>query len=162
MTDLSGMLVVWIIAFVVLVGVELSTMGLTSIWFALGAVAAAIAAALHAPELVQLLIFIGVSFAALFAVRPFALKVMNKEQSKTNVDSLAGKKAVVIQAIDNLHNTGKVTLDGMEWTARSTVNETLIPVDTIVEVCAVDGVKLIVTPQAEEKQAEPEQATENS
>ena len=76
--------------------------------------------------------------------RPFALKYINKDRVKTNVDELAGKLAVVTEEIDNLRASGKVQLKGMEWTARAGEKETVIPKGETVEVLSVEGVKLIV------------------
>ena len=51
------------------------------------------------------------------------MKYFNKETTQTNVNSLIGKKAVVIQDIDNLAQTGQVRINDIEWTARSADDE---------------------------------------
>lgn len=63
---------------------------------------------------------------------------------KTNVDSLIGEKGVVLEAIDNIHGLGAVSLNGKVWTARTTDNAVTIEKDEIVTVNAIEGVKLIV------------------
>ena len=80
----------------------------------------------------------------LIFTRPVAMKYFNKETVQTNANSLIGKKAVVIQEIDNLAQTGQVRINDIEWTARSVDDEAKIEKDTIVEIRGIQGVKLIV------------------
>ena len=75
--------------------------------------------------------------------RPIAVKYINNKAEKTNVDSLIGKKAKVLEDIDNLNAKGQVSIDGMEWTARSE-DRSEIKKDALVEVVAIEGVKAIV------------------
>ena len=72
------------------------------------------------------------------------MRYFNKETVQTNANSLIGKKAVVIQEIDNLAQTGQVRINDIEWTARSVDDEAKIEKDTIVEIREIQGVKLIV------------------
>ena len=60
------------------------------------------------------------------------------------MDELIGMEGVVLEEIDNLKSTGKVQVRGMEWTARSQDQDKRIEKDKIVEICAIEGVKLIV------------------
>ena len=87
---------------------------------------------------------VAVSFLLLFFTRPFAVKYVNKGHISTNVDELIGMEGVVLEEIDNLKSTGKVQVRGMEWTARSQDQDKRIEKDKIVEICAIEGVKLIV------------------
>ena len=145
----------WIVLLVVLVFIELITMGLTTIWFAGGALIAAILALLGLPFYVQLIGFLLVSFVLLFFTRPIARKYFNGNRVKTNAESLAGKKAVVTKEINNLQNQGQVKESGMEWTARSVSDDCVIPEGTVVRIEEIRGVKLIVRPDetVKEKQA---------
>lgn len=74
-------------------------------------------------------------------------KLMRKDTEKTNVEGLLGKKAVVIQKINNLAQTGQVRINDIEWMARTSDDSVTIPVDTVVIIKAVHGVKLIVEPK---------------
>ena len=58
--SMSSMITIWLIVFVVLVIIEIITMGLTTIWFAGGALVATLAAAVHAPLWVQIVLFLPV------------------------------------------------------------------------------------------------------
>ncbi|MBQ8688519.1 MAG: NfeD family protein [Ruminococcus sp.] len=134
----------WLIALVFLVVIEISTMGLTTIWFAAGALAATIAASLGAPLYLQIALFLIVSVLMLVFTRPIAVKYFNQDREKTNVDSVIGKKGIVTGAIDNLLGCGQVTLNGLEWTARSASEDLKIPEGSVVIVRDIQGVKLIV------------------
>jgi membrane protein implicated in regulation of membrane protease activity len=133
----------WLIVFVVFAALELATMGLTCIWFAVGAVAACIASLLGGDWLVQSIVFIIVTVLVLIFLRPFAVKYINNKAEKTNVESMAGKTGKVIKEIDNINATGLIIVDGVEWTARSS-DGAVIPQDSLVTVISVEGVKAIV------------------
>ena len=115
---LVNMSVMWLIAMVVLLVVEGIVPGLVSIWFAVGALAALIAALVGAPLWLQVLWFVVVSVAALILTRPLARKYINARVKPTNADMLIGKDCVVTEEIDNLRGTGAVSVDGKIWTAR--------------------------------------------
>lgn len=134
----------WLGVVILLVIFEIVTLGLTTIWFAGGALIACIAALFHASILVQVLLFLGVSVLLLIFTRPMAMRFMNKNRTKTNVESLVGKEAVVSENIDNLSARGQVQLNGLEWTSRAMDNHTNIEKGTVVVVEKIDGVKLIV------------------
>ena len=114
-----NMAAVWLIAMVVLLVVEAIVPGLISIWFALGALAALIAAALNAPLWLQVAWFFVVSIAALAVTRPLAKKYVNSRVKPTNADMILGKECVVTEEIDNVRGTGAVSVGGKIWTARS-------------------------------------------
>ena len=135
----------WLMAFIILVVMEFLTMGLTTIWFAIGALAAFFASLFGATFWVQIVLFLVVSLVVLVVYRPLAVKYVNSRRTKTNVDDLIGKEAKVTEKIDNLNQTGRVVLNGMDWSARTTIGGK-IDVDTIVRVIDVKGVKLIVEP----------------
>ena len=85
----------WLVVFVALVGIEVGTMALTTIWFAGGALAAFFMALAGLSFQVQMTVFLAVSFVLLIFTRPFAVKYVNKGTVRTNVDGLVGKKARV-------------------------------------------------------------------
>lgn len=137
--------IIWLAVAIVLLIVEIITLGLTTIWFAGGALVACVAAALQADFLVQVILFLVVSVVLLFFTRPVAVRYMNKNRTKTNAESLMGKEAVVLQEINNLKASGQVQLNGIEWTARAENMEDVIEKGAIVYVKKIEGVKLIVT-----------------
>lgn len=137
------MSIIWLIILAVMIVVELITMGLTTIWFAGGALIAAILAGLKLPLYVQIIAFVVVSGLLLYFTRPIAMKYFNKSRTKTNVEAMIGKQAIVISEINNIEGTGQVRIGGMEWSARS-IELPVIKVGEVVVVEAVEGVKLMV------------------
>ena len=133
----------WLAVFVLLIVIELATMGLTTIWFAGGAVAGFIASMLGANVVIQAVVFFVVSIVLLIFTRPFAVRYINSNKTKTNIDGFIGQEALVLEEINNIRETGCARLEGKEWTARS-VDDTVIPADTVVIVERIEGVKLIV------------------
>lgn len=144
MTASINMAVVWLIAMIVLLVIEGIVPGLVSIWFALGALAALIAAALHAPMWLQLLWFLVVSVVALAVTRPLVKKYVNSRVKPTNADMILGRDCVVTEEIDNIRGTGAVTVGGKVWTARMENDEEKAAAGEIVQGIRIEGVKLIV------------------
>lgn len=137
-------LIFWMVLLILCIVIEVLTLGLTTIWFAAGALVAIFAALLYAPIFVQVILFLLVSLTLLFFTRPIAVKYFNRDRVKTNVESMVGRQAIVTGDIDNVQATGQVTVSGQEWSARSWDDRVKIPVGTVVVVAAISGVKLIV------------------
>ena len=143
-------IVIWLIALIVFLAIEIATMGLTTVWFAGGAIIAGIMALLNTPFVAQFVVFLIVSIVLLVFTRPIAVKYFNKDRVRTNVESMIGREAIVVSEVDNLQGLGRVTVGGQEWSARSTQNGTKIPVGSVGIVRAIDGVKLIIEERKEE------------
>ncbi len=137
-------MIIWLVLVAVLLGIEAITVGLTTIWFAGGALVGLLAALLGAGPWLQTGLFLAVSFLLLLFTRPAAVRLLNKKTEKTNVDALVGRTAVVQETVDNLAETGVVKINGLEWTARSVQEDVTIPKDAAVRVLEVSGVKLLV------------------
>ena len=133
----------WMGAAVILLLIEILTLGLTSIWFAGGAVLAAVTAFVGGPPLLQLAVFIAVSCLLFFFTRPLAQKYLNSSVQKTNVEALIGQHGIVRETIDNFQGKGKVYVNGMDWSAKSLHDEE-IPEGTEIVIHKIQGVKLIV------------------
>lgn len=134
----------WLILFVVLLMIEILTLGLTTIWFAGGALVAFILAFVGFDLPVQIIVFLLVSILLLVLTRPVAIKFFNKERQKTNAESLIGQKAVVIEKIDTLRGIGRAEVNGMEWSAKTDEAGQIIEAGEIVTIEGIQGVKLIV------------------
>lgn len=143
--------VLWLVIMIACLIIEIATLGLTTIWFAGGALAATVTALIGLPLYVQAIVFILVSVVLIYFTRPIAVKHFNKDRIKTNAESLVGLQAIVISEIDNLQGTGQVTINGLEWSARSVSDLEKFPVGTVVHIVAIQGVKLIVEEKREEK-----------
>ncbi len=136
--------IIWLVLLIVFIGVEAATLGLAGIWFAGGALIALIAASLHAPIWLQVILFLITAIVLLIFTRPVAVKYFNKDRIKTNAASIIGKQAIVTAEIDNLQAVGKVVVSGQEWSARSYEEGITIPEGAVVVVEAISGVKLLV------------------
>ncbi len=135
---------VWLGVLILMLVIEIVTLGLATIWFAGGALVAFIAAMLGAKMVVQIILFFAVSIVLLLVTRPIAVKYFNKDRIKTNAESLIGSDAIVIGEIDNLQGIGQVTIGGQEWSARSGNEKIKYPVGSVVKVIDIKGVKVVV------------------
>ena len=137
----------WLIMFAVLLVIEILTMGLTTIWFAGGAIVAFVLAYVGFGLPVQIIVFLLVSIALLVLTRPIAMKFFNQERQKTNAESLIGQNAVVLETIDTLHGVGRAEVNGMEWSAKTGDADMIIEAGEVVIIEGIQGVKLIVKKQ---------------
>ena len=133
----------WLGAVILFGIIEALTVGMVSIWFSIGALAALIAAALHAAPWLQITVFLAVSAAALMITRPLIKKKILLRTTPTNTDMLIGQRGTVDEAIDNLAGTGSVKIAGKIWSAKSE-NGDNIPSGSTVTAVRIEGVKLIV------------------
>ena len=134
----------WLIAMIIFIIFEVATLGLTTMWFALGSLAALAVAVVGGQLWLQITVFVVVSILTMFCFRKVALNLFNQNREKTNVDGLIGKKGIVTEEISNLHATGQVTISGLEWMARSVDDELTIEKGAVVVIREIRGVKLIV------------------
>ena len=142
---MPSMITLWAIAVVLFLVLEAATVGLASIWFAIGALCALIAALLGAAVWLQVVWFVVVSLVTLALTRPLARKYINNRSQATNADRVIGSVCRVTETIDNISGTGAVSTDGKIWTARSATGE-VIESGRLVAIQAINGVKLIVAP----------------
>ena len=144
---MEQMEIIWLALTAVLLIIEIATLGLTTIWFAAGALFAFFAALLGMNQGIQIGVFVVVSVVLLFFTRPLAVKYLNTKTIKTNTEALVGKTARVIVDINNLKSQGQVVINGLEWTARSSDDTIIFRTGDVVTVVGIEGVKLIVERQ---------------
>jgi membrane protein implicated in regulation of membrane protease activity len=144
---MSGVLyiVCWLLLAAIFVVIEIISLGLTTIWFAGGAFIAALAALAGGNLVVQVILFAVVSIVLLVVTRPVAKKYLDSKTEKTNAEALIGQKAMVLDEVNNLMQTGRAKINGMEWTARSKEDDVIIPAGEQAEIVEIQGVKLILT-----------------
>ncbi len=139
----------WLIAFVVLLVIEIFTMGLTTIWFAGGAIAAYITGMLGVGTAGQVVVFVAISLVLLVFTRPLALKYFNQNRQRTNAESLIGQQGIVLEEIDTLKAVGRVVVNGQEWSAKTDEPNGRIAKGKVVVIDGIQGVKLIVRDKEE-------------
>lgn len=135
--------VAWLALLILFSVGEAITVGLTSIWFAVGALGALMCALVGGGVWLQVGVFLALSGLTLALVRPLAKKFLAPGYSATNADRVIGQEAVVTQTVDNLHGQGQVNIAGQTWTARSQ-DDTVIPEGALVRVLRIEGVKVFV------------------
>lgn len=136
----------WMIIFIALIVIELCTVNLVSIWFAVGALASFVLSFWVSDFTWQILLFIVVSLISLLLTKKFVQKVRGGEIVKTNLDRVIGQIGIVTEEIAKLE-PGEVKVDGKKWSAVSTKK---IKVGSKVEILSIDGVKLNVKEVKEE------------
>lgn len=135
---------VWLGVTVLFAVIELITVQLTTVWFALGAFIAMLLAVFGVDNLaVQITVFAVVSAAALILTRPLVKKFINQKAQPTNADMAIGKTGIVTDSIDEITGKGEVKLGAAVWSAKS-ADGMGIPKGTKVKVLRIEGVKLIV------------------
>lgn len=144
----------WATLFVVMLAAEATTLGLTTLWFAGGALAALVCSAAGTRPLVQVIVFLAVSVLLLALVRPVAKKYFNNSRVKTNADALAGMEGTVTEEIRMPDGTGRVSVRGQDWAARQEGGDHGLAEGTQVRVIRVSGATLVVEPAPEKKKEE--------
>ena len=142
--EMSPFVLVWFVAVLVFLGVELSTVTLTSIWFAAGALAAMLVAMFDGNLIVQVIAFLIVAFGLLYATKPWSKKFLDTKKVNTNADRAIGEAVRVLERVSNLDQTGRAIVHGMEWTVRTEDDNITIEQGELVRVVRITGVKLIV------------------
>lgn len=135
--------ILWLIIAIILVIIEAATMGIITIWFAIGALVALVAAFLGMAFLAQALIFIVVSAVLLYFTRPIVKKYLGLRPQKTNADRLVGEYAQVVEDISKAKGTGRVKVLGQEWAAITNGDEEILSGEKV-KILQIEGVKLIV------------------
>lgn len=139
-----GAAALWLAVAIVFFIIEAATVGLTTIWFAIGAVAAFILALFDIPVTVQIVVFLIVSVCLLVFTRRIFVDKLKAGSEKTNTDALIGLTAVVEEDILPMH-VGQVRLKGQMWSAVCNDNDAVFKGEQV-EVNAIEGVKLVVSP----------------
>ena len=135
--------VVWLVATIVFSVAEAITVQMISIWFAGGALIALISSMLGAPLWLQVTLFFAGTGVLLIGTRPIAKKLIGAKRIATNADMVIGSTGIVEQTINNLHETGRVFVNGLSWAARSE-DGSEIPADETVTIKRIEGVKVFV------------------
>ena len=162
MIGIFNMTAFWAVVMIVSIVVEMATVGLASIWFCFGALAALLLSLFTDSILLQVAVFVAESLLLLVFTRPVAIKFINAKKVKTNLEAIAGSEVRVTENVDNALNTGKAVLNGLEWTARSVNEADVFQKEELAVVARVEGVKLILekAPQPVSAMGMPEEQTQ--
>ncbi|MCC8064607.1 MAG: NfeD family protein [Clostridiales bacterium] len=140
-------MVIWLVLLVAFSAAEAVTVGLVSLWFALGSLCALLLSLFIENIWAEIGVFLLVSIATLLLLRPLVDRYFSaKDMKRTNLDLIVGSDGVVLEAIDNLFATGQVKVRGQVWSARSQSGKP-IPTGTVITVLRIEGVKVFVQPK---------------
>jgi membrane protein implicated in regulation of membrane protease activity len=119
--DRSVEAVVWIVLGIALAIAEAFTATLLVIFLSVGALAAAGAAALGAPLLLQVIVFAIVSGLSVGALRPIILRharpALESGDTPIGIEAFEGSHGTVLEEVDA--DRGMIKIDGEIWQARS-------------------------------------------
>ena len=137
------MQILWLVVLASTLVVEALTADLVAIWFFPSALLALCLSLFDLPPYVQLLVFLLLGLAMIFAFRPLCRRFLKAKDEKTNAPALIGQSALVTEQIDNTLEQGEVKISGLCWSARSQ-DGSVIEKGSKVTVLEIKGVKLIV------------------
>jgi len=136
---------IWLIAAGIFLILEIFTMGFLVFWLSIGSLLAMLISFVTNSIIIQTSVFVLSSGLLIFATKPLVKKFAEKDNTKTNVYSLAGKKAIVTEDIDWTTGSGQIKFDGQVWSAK-TEEQVNIQKGTEVEIEKIEGVKAYVKP----------------
>ncbi len=136
----------WLVAAVALGVIEVFTLDLVLLMFAVGALAAVVASLLGAGITVQVLVFIGVSLVMLLVLRPYLLRNLRHRTPlvETNTAAHVGRQALTLTEVDD--RGGQIKLAGETWSARAHRSGEVLPADIEVQVVRIEGATAVVGP----------------
>lgn len=136
---------IWLIAAGVFFIIEIFTVGFLIFWLGVGSLIAMLVSLFTDSVIAQTAVFVISSGLLIFATKPLAKKFSKKDTVPTNVYSIVGKKAIVIEDIDWARGKGLIKSEGEVWSAK-TKEQINIPKGTEVEIESIEGVKAFVKP----------------
>lgn len=134
----------WLIILALLILIEIITLGITTIWFAGGALTAFIVSLFYDNLILEIILFAAVSIALLYFTRPVVMKYYSNKSQKSDYEGVIGREAIVIATVDNMNTDGQVDVEGQVWSARS-LDGNIFEEGTKVTVKGISGAKLIVS-----------------
>jgi len=138
--------IVWLIVAAVLGVAELLTTTLAFGLIAVAAIAAAVVGAFHLSFALQLVAFAVAAVAGLGFVRPIAIKhIKHPPALRTGAAAVVGRSAIVLEEVTD--HSGRVRIDGEEWSSRPYDDSLVIPVGTKVDVMQIKGATALVYPR---------------
>jgi membrane protein implicated in regulation of membrane protease activity len=109
-------------------------------------VVAAAVGAFHLDLGLQLAAFVVAAGAGLGFVRPIAIRHLKQPPAlRTGTAALVGRSAIVLEEVTD--RSGRVRIDGEEWSSRAYDDSLVIPVGTKVDVMQIKGATALVYPR---------------
>ena len=156
-----GGVIFWVLLAAALIVIEISTTQLVCIWFAVGALFAAVASFVGAPLPIQLVVFLVFSVVAFWVGRPLLIEKTMPKQMESNTDRMIGQTGVVLEEIGGATGTGRIEVGGIYWAAKSESGQP-IAVGSRVLTLRLEGVTLVVKPLPEQENSPGESVAPNN
>ena len=141
---------IWFIAALIFGVIEVFTAGFVILWFGVAAAIVGILSLLGVNSLLlQSIIFSVLTLILVTLSRTFFKNVFKYSEGKlykSTMENLIGKNGVVTATINMELSTGRVLVEGQDWSARSE-DSTIIEQNTKVQIIRMEGAKLFVRPQ---------------
>ena len=135
--------ILWIILAVIFSVIEIFTFNMVTIWFVAGSVFALFASLVGSSTLVQVWVFAISTLLCLIFTKPFISKKLSFKKTSTNADRIIGMTGIVTEDIKSNKFSGKVKVNGQEWSAVCIDNGEKNKGD-VVTVKDIQGVRLFV------------------
>lgn len=139
-----SMTAIWLFLMIALLLVELLTMGIFCLWFAVGALVGLILSLVGLPLWAQIPAAILVSLILLLFARPFLVRLFNREKSFNDNEDLIGRDVIVVSEVDSRFGTGQILVDGQHLSAGTKDPTERLPVGAVGRVVGARGSRLIV------------------
>ena len=133
----------WLAIIVLAIVVEVFTEQLVSIWFIPGALISILVDLLDGKLIWQVIVFLAISVVGIIIGKKFLSKYKNGNSNKTNIDAIIGEKCIVTEKIDNFAGCGQAKVHGQVWSARGVLEDDVFEPGEILQIVAIEGVKLI-------------------
>ncbi len=133
----------WVAVIIIAIIVEILTDQLLSIWFVPGAIVSVVLDFFSVDIIIQVLVFLVISVVGIVVARLFLKKFKCPGDSKTNINAIIGERCVVTERIDNYAGCGQARVNGQIWSARGAYENDCFEVGEVLDIVAIEGVKLI-------------------
>jgi len=137
--------IIWLAVAILLLIVEMLTVNLLTIWFALAAFIMCPISLLNLPVFAQILIFIALSMALMVPLKKvYERKIKPKNILKDNLtDKLTEQTGIVTKTINNDKNEGQIIVGDVYWKAISLDND-IIEKDAKVSIIKIENLHAYV------------------
>ena len=134
---------IWVAIIIVAIVVELLTDQLVSVWFVPAGIVATVLDFFGAGIVWQTLLFLVVAISGIVLAKTVFFKGRASASTKTNIDAIIGERCVVTERIDNYAGCGQARVNGQIWSARGAYDDDAFEVGEVLNIVAIEGVKLI-------------------
>ncbi len=136
----------WLALALVLAAIEVATLDLIFIMLGAGGLVAALAAALGAPFVIQVVVAVAVALLLLGVLRPVLVRRLHQgPETYTGTAALVGREGRVLETVTL--TGGRIKLNGEVWSARSVERatpDTILPGQPV-RVVSIEGATAVVT-----------------